>query len=195
MPPRAKFTREEIINAALDIVRSDGFAALTARTLGVKLGSSARPIFTLFSSMDEVCREVVAAAKALYAEYVDRGLGQTGLPAFKGVGIQYVKFALAEPKLFQVLFMSQQPKKPAIGDVLPIIEEHYQQILESIQEDYGLNREKAEWLYRHLWIYTHGIAVLCATNMCTFTQEDMAKMMSEIFTAVLRELKEGEKND
>ena len=195
MPPKAKFTREEIINAALDIVRTEGFAALTARTLGAKLGSSARPIFTLFASMDEVCQEVVAAARALYAEYVDRGFEQTGLPAFKGVGIQYVKFALAEPKLFQVLFMSEQPKKPAIGDVLPAIEEHYQQILASIKDDYGLNRQKAEWMYRHLWIYTHGIAVLCATNMCTFTQEDMAKMMSEIFTAVLKELREGEKDD
>lgn len=195
MPPKAKFTREEIINAALDIVRTEGFAVLTARTLGAKLGSSARPIFTLFASMDEVCQEVVAAARALYAEYVDRGFEQTGLPAFKGVGIQYVKFALAEPKLFQVLFMSEQPKKPAIGDVLPAIEEHYQQILDSIKDDYGLNRQKAEWMYRHLWIYTHGIAVLCATNMCTFTQEDMAKMMSEIFTAVLKELREGEKDD
>ncbi len=195
MPPKAKFTREEIINAALEIVRADGFAALTARTLGAKLGSSARPIFTVFPSMDEVCREVVAAARALYAEYVDRGLGQTRIPAFKGVGVEYVKFALTEPKLFQVLFMSEQPQKPAVGDILPVIEEHYQQIVDSIQDGYGLNREKAEWLYRHLWIYTHGIAVLCATNMCTFTQEDLAKMMSEIFTAVLRELKDGEKND
>lgn len=195
MPPKAKFAREEIINAALDIVRTEGFAALTARTLGAKLGSSARPIFTLFPSMDEVCQEVVAAARALYAEYVDRGFEQTGLHAFKGVGIQYVKFALAEPKLFQVLFMSEQPKKPAVGDILPMIEEHYQQIVESIQDGYGLQREQAEWLYRHLWIYTHGIAVLCATNMCTFTQEDIGRMMTEVFRAMMRELKEGDKDD
>ncbi len=195
MPPKAKFTREEIINAALEIVRAEGFAALTARTLGAKLGSSARPIFTVFPSMDEVCREVVAAARALYAEYVDRGLRQTGMPAFKGVGVEYIRFALAEPKLFQVLFMSEQPKKPAIGDILPVIEEHYQQVLDSIQESYGLNREKAEWMYRHLWIYTHGIAVLCVTNMCTFTQEDIGRMMTEVFKAMIKELREGEKND
>lgn len=195
MPPKAKFTREEIIKAALEIVREDGFDALTARTLGAKLGSSARPIFTVFPSMEEVCREVVQAARALYAEYVDRGLGQKDIPAFKGVGVEYVKFALAEPKLFQVLFMSQQPQKPAVGDVLPAIEEHYQQIVASIQDEYDLSREEAVWMYRHLWIYTHGIAVLCVTNMCTFTREDMAKMMSEIFDAVLKKLKEGEKND
>ena len=54
MPPKAKFTRSELIQAALDLVRSKGADALTARALGQRLGSSARPIFTVFQSMDEV---------------------------------------------------------------------------------------------------------------------------------------------
>lgn len=33
MPPSAKFTREEIIGAALAIVRREGMPALTARAL------------------------------------------------------------------------------------------------------------------------------------------------------------------
>ena len=33
MPPKAKFSREEIIDAAINIVREDGFDALTSRTL------------------------------------------------------------------------------------------------------------------------------------------------------------------
>lgn len=54
MPPKAKFTRSQIIQAALAIIRENGMAALSARTLGAKLGSSARPIFTVFQSMEEV---------------------------------------------------------------------------------------------------------------------------------------------
>lgn len=50
MPPKAKFAKEEIVNAALDIVRTEGFESLTARALGSKLGSSARPIFTVFQN-------------------------------------------------------------------------------------------------------------------------------------------------
>lgn len=80
MPPKAKFTREEIIEAALEIVRTEGFSALTARALGAKLGSSARPIFTVFQSMEEVQQAVIDAAKALYKEYVKRGLSD--IPAF-----------------------------------------------------------------------------------------------------------------
>lgn len=40
MPPKAKFTREEIIAAGLDLVREEGFSALTARGLGARLGLS-----------------------------------------------------------------------------------------------------------------------------------------------------------
>ena len=59
MPPKAKFTKNEIINAGLEIVRRDGFEALTARALGAELGSSARPIFTVLESKEEVEKAVI----------------------------------------------------------------------------------------------------------------------------------------
>lgn len=76
MPPKAKFTKNEIINAGLEIVRRDGFEALTARALGAELGSSARPVFTVFESMEEVQNEVISAARSLYGAYQERGLNE-----------------------------------------------------------------------------------------------------------------------
>lgn len=76
MPPKAKFTRDQIIQAGLDIVRKNGMEALSARALGTELGSSARPIFTVFQNMEEVQDEVVKSAKLLYAGYVRKGLEQ-----------------------------------------------------------------------------------------------------------------------
>ena len=58
MPPKAKFSKEEIVASAVEIVRTHGSDALTARALGQALGSSPRPIFTVFQSMEEVRREV-----------------------------------------------------------------------------------------------------------------------------------------
>lgn len=62
MPPKPKFTREEIIQAALTIVSQKGADALTAREVGEQLGSSARPIFTVFKNMEELQAEVRQAA-------------------------------------------------------------------------------------------------------------------------------------
>lgn len=189
MPPKCKFTREEIIKAALNLTRTEGIEALTARSLGAELGSSPKPIFSVFRNMEEVQTEVRNAAKALYAEYIMEGLKQE--PAFKGVGTQYILFALKEPKLFQLLFMSEQPQKPSVNGVLPVIDENYPLILSSVQDGYGLDKITAEKLYRHLWIYSHGIAVLCATNMCSFTAEEIGQMMTEIFRGLLKEIRNG----
>ena len=76
MPPKCKFSRSEIVQAALDIARTEGVASITARALGAKLGSSSKPIFSVFENMEEVQAEVVKAAKALYAEYVQAGLDE-----------------------------------------------------------------------------------------------------------------------
>lgn len=193
MPPKSKFTREEIIDAALQIVKENGMDALTARSLGNYLGSSACPIFTVFKNMDEVQQAVLEAAKSLYKEYVTRGLADT--PAFKGVGTQYILFAAKEPKLFHLLFMTEQEHVPDLAGVLPLIDENYNDILLSITTEYKIAKTNAEKLYKHLWIYTHGIATLCATKMCCFTKEDISKMMTEVFISLFKNIKEGETND
>lgn len=193
MPPKAKFSREEIIEAALNIVRTESFDALTSRALGAKLGSSARPIFTVFQNMEEVQQAVIEAAKARYKNYVQKGLKEN--PAFKGVGTQYILFAVNEPKLFQLLFMTEQGQIPDLSSVLPLIEDSYEQILLSIQNDYGMKGALAERLYHHLWIYTHGIATLCATQTCRFTGDEISEMMTEVFISLLKNMRAGKNND
>lgn len=193
MPPKAKFTREQIIEAALDIVRESSLDDLTARALGKKLGSSACPIFTVFENMEEVQQSVFEAARAVYKEYIEKGLSET--PAFKGVGTQYILFAIEEPKLFQILFMHESAAVPTLDHVLPLIDESYDKILFSIISGYGMEKNAARKLYRHLWIYTHGIATLCATRMCRFTGDEISKMMTEVFISLLKTMKEGNAND
>lgn len=191
MPPKAKFTREEIIAAALKLTRESGIEAVTARELGKKLDSSARPIFTVFRNMEEVTAEVIKAAKELYKEYICEGLQQT--PAFKGVGMYYIKFALQEEKLFQLLFMREQEEVKDLEEVLAAIDENYEVILKSVMDLYGLEQGDALKLYQNIWIYTHGIAALCATKVCRFTEEEISEMLTEVFVGLLKKIK-GEKN-
>ena len=201
MSPKAKFTRDEIIEKALDIVHTEGIDRLTSRELGAQLGSSARPIFTVFESMDEVKLEVIRHARELYRQYVDRGL--KARLAFQGVGVAYITFALEEPKLFQLLFMNAQTTKDDAGEavsvnvsqILPLIDDSYEKILRSVQEPYGLDRQTADRLYQHLWIYTHGIAAMCATRLCNYTMEQMKEMMKEVFDGLLFRIKNEQQSN
>lgn len=64
MPPKPKFTREEVVDTAIELIKDKGIEALTARELGAKLGSSARPIFTVFRNMEELISAVRNPFKA-----------------------------------------------------------------------------------------------------------------------------------
>lgn len=190
MPPKPKFTREDVVRAGLAMARELGMDQLSARALAQRLKSSSCPIFTLFGSMDEVHEAVMEAAKQLYAQYVREGLAQT--PAFKGAGMSYIRFAMEEPKLFQALFMRVLPGVPDIDRMLPQLDDNYEQILQSITDAYGLKREVADWIYRHLTIYTHGIATLCVTGTCSFSPEQVNTMLTEVFVGLLAQAKKGE---
>ena len=189
-PPKARFTREDIIQTAIGIVRESGIDAVTARELGKRMGSSACPIFTAFENMEEVNTEIIKYAKALYKEYIGEGLKQEN--AFKGVGTAYIRFSMYEPKLFQLLFMSEQTEPVDIEHTLMLIDESYEDILKSVREPYRLREEDAKRLYQHLWVYTHGIAAMCATNVCVFTEEEISGMMTDIFVSLLEKIKREE---
>lgn len=192
MPQKAKFTKEEIISVALNIVRNNGFECLTARNLALGLNSSTRPIFTVFDSMDDVQKDVKNAVRNLYDSYVKEALKRDNKEKnyFKCVGEQYIKFSIVEPKFFQLLFMKEQEEKTEFISILPLIENNYEEIILSIKEQYQLNREISIKMYHHLWIYTHGIASLCATKMCTFNGKEISDMLTDVFKSLLKNYKE-----
>lgn len=186
MPPKARFSKEEIIHTALDIVRQDGFEALTARALGSRLNSSARPIFTVFKNMEEVHAEVKLLAREVYNQYVKTAL--TKDLAFKAVGLAYIQFAKEEPKLFQILYMSETaPKSKA--EVIMYKDDNHEEICNYIKDNFALSHEDAWHLYEQLWIYSHGIATLCATRVCSFEEEEMDSYLTEIFKSLLINIK------
>ena len=96
MPPKPKYTKEELIEAALELTRETGMDAVVARNLGSKLQVSPSTIFTHFGTVEEIRHAVLEAARVLYNEYVEEGLRMN--PPLKGFGMQYIRFAMEEPK-------------------------------------------------------------------------------------------------
>lgn len=184
MPPKPKFTREQIVENALNIVERDGIKALTARELGKEMGSSPRPIFTVFKSMDELCTEVFSAARNRFEKFVlskhDPG------PFFRNVGMRMVAFAAESPRLYQLLFMSET------GAVSDGFDRLYGRLgktadmcVGSIMAEHGINKEQAKRVFEILWIYTFGIGALCATGVCSFSKEKIGQMLAFEFKSVL----------
>ena len=183
MPPKPKFTKEEIVQTALEVVSKKGVEALTAKELGEALGSSARPIFTVFSSMKEVQDEVRAAAMRRFENFAEPKLPD--MPLFKKVGMQMVLFGAREPKLYQLLFMQENRNAVSFDDVFGELGPTAQACIGLIREEYHMSVEEAKLLFENVWIYTFGIGALCATRVCQFSEEKLGEMLSTEFRAMM----------
>lgn len=189
MPPKPKFTRDEIVAAALRIVSESGETALTAKRLGTELGSSASPLFTVFNSMGEIQAAVREAAMCLFESYAHRA--GADMPVFKQIGMQMILFAREKPRLYQLIFMSANSGVTPFGNHYAYLGGVAEECLAAIQKDYGLSPEEAEALFEHVWIHTFGVGALCATGACDFSQEQISQMLTQDFTAMMMLLKSG----
>ena len=192
MPPKPKFTREEIVAAALELVSEKGMSALTSRDLGARLGSSARPIFTVFNSMEEVQEAVRDAAMKRFESYAEKAMHYA--PVFKQVGMQMILFAKEEPILYQLGFMTNNHNVHNFDDIYEHLGDVAYTCLDVIQRDHGLTEQETRTLFEHVWIHTFGIGALCATGMCDFSEEQIIEMLGHDFVAMLIHIKSGRMN-
>ena len=183
MPPKPKFTKDEIVQAALEVVPQKGVEALTAKELGDALGSSARPIFTVFRSMKEVQDEVRAAAMRRFERFAAQTLPD--MPLFKQVGMQMVLFGVKEPKLYQLLFMQENHNAASFDDVFGALGPTAETCIQSLRNAHGLTEAESRLLFETVWIYTFGIGALCATGTCRFSEQRLGEMLSTEFQAML----------
>lgn len=176
MPPKCKFTKQEVIAAALEITRQSGAAALTARALGAMLGTSPKPIFSLFHSMEEVRLAVLDTAMERYHQYLQQDMSVGTYPAYKASGLAYIRFAREEPELFKLLFMRDRSQEVISDDTSEIAP-----LLALIQEKLSLSPEQARIFHLEMWIYVHGFATMAATGYLPWETETISSMLTDAF--------------
>ncbi|WP_288705056.1 TetR/AcrR family transcriptional regulator [uncultured Ruminococcus sp.] len=186
MPPSVKSTKEEIVNAALQVVREKGTAALTARQIAAVLGVSTRPIFTYFQNMQQVQEAVRQAAQALYHSYIKKGLEQ--VHPFIGLGEQYIRFATQEPELYRLLFLPLAPGSE--NKAMEEMERTQNLVLEFLQQIYQLDEAAAKRFFRDVWLVAHSLAALIVTNCCPYSPEEIRQILTSVSLSVCKACKE-----
>ena len=190
MPPKFKFTREQIIAAALDVTRKNGIAGLTARGLAAELGSSAKPIFGLFKNMEEVQQEVLTASNLLYQNYLQEDMAKGKYPPYKASGMAYIRFAKEERELFRLLFMRDRSSEK--------IEENKEEIkplMQLIQQNLGISEDDAYLFHLEMWLYVHGIATMIATSYLDWDDGFISKVITDAYMGLKYRYTEGKDDE
>lgn len=186
MPPKSKFTREEVIAAALTITRQHGPQALTARALAAELGSSAKPIFGLFQNMEEVQQAVLAAADLEYQSYLQADMASGKYPPYKASGMAYIRFARQERELFRLLFMRDRT-----GETIAEDRDSIRPLIQLIQRNCGVTEEEAYRFHLEMWVYVHGIATMVATGYLDWQEDFISETLSDVYQGLRYRYGEG----
>lgn len=176
MPPKVKVTKEAIINAAMDIVRENGAAALNARAVAARLDCSTQPIFSNYNNMEELRADVIAQANKLYQSYLQQDMSSGEFPAYKASGMAYIRFAQEERELFKLLFMRDRSAEDLTGE-----ERKIDGMVEIIHQTTGLSKEEAFLFHLEMWVCVHGIATMVATAYLNWDRELTSRMLTDVF--------------
>ncbi len=186
MPPAVKFQKEEIINAALNVVRKKGIDAVTAREIAKELQVSVGPIFTWYDTMEQLKCDVYELAKCHYRDYIECGLSHA-IPFF-GIWQQYLRFAHDEPNLYRLLFLT--PPGNVAGGALEAMKFSQDLARESIMTIYHMDAHEADCYFRDIWLVAFSCATLIVTDNCPYTDEEMLAIGTEVSLAVCKAYKE-----
>ena len=185
MPPKNKFTKEEITAAATAAVREGGLDALTARSVAKRLGASTQPIFAAFPTMDALNAKVTAAVRNLYSEYIGRGLAEE-VPFF-GVGMQYIRFAREEPEFYRLLFLRRYDgENPCIAEM-----ERTQELVRGpLMRIYRIDADTADRYFRDMWLVAHSLATLTAMGCCPYGEREIGQILTGFSVSLCKAIKE-----
>ena len=186
MPPKAKFSKDEIVEAAFNIVKEKGEDALTAREVAAFLGVSTRPIFTYFKTMDELKAEVRKAVSEKYRAYTEEGLKED-VP-LHGFFKRYQSFARENPNLYKFLFMSKN--SDGEGTWKSFYEPLHTTVIDSVMRIYKMDEKTAESYLKNMMIVSNGFLSTTISNCCPYSKNETGKIGSLFSLALCRAYKE-----
>jgi len=186
MPPQIKISETAILDAAMEITRNKGISGVNARELASVLECSVQPVFRCFQSMENLKQVLYRKAEELFDGRMQKGVVSHEIP-FLGMGLAYIKFAQTEKNLFKFLFMSDEFKGRSVLGM--IRGDENKEIIRMIAGMTGLDLKKAERLFLSIWLTTHGIASLMATNDCDFNEKQIAGLLVDSFSGMKNQLR------
>jgi len=187
VPPKAELTKEKVLSAAFELVRKNGLEALSARNVAEAIGCSTQPIYSLYSSIDELKEGVYDKATEFAREAMLAYQDPHHSPALN-VTIGFIYFAQEEKYLFRTLYLSgyktyNPHTDEFLGEELTTRYMRYSKRLNTVSD------EQIKRIFLKLMIYLIGIGTLLNTRTLELDMDVATEMIREMYEMLL--LKEG----
>ncbi len=172
MPPKVRFQRDDIINAAYELARKHGLDMINARSVANEIGCSTQPIFRVFENMEQLKTCITKKAAKLFSEFIEENKNCCS-SAYQSLGKAYLLFAMNEPNLFNLLFLRNYKDKPSFVSTFSCQD----MVIDSLMKDKNFTLEQAKIIYQHMWIFTYGLAAILSTQGLQLTSAELDDML------------------
>ena len=182
MPAVVELSKDRIVKVAVKMVNEDGWDSINARSLATRLGVSTKPLYRIYSNMDEVKKDIYDEIAKQYDEFLTSRIDSK--KALLTLCIAYVEFALEYKNLFVSLFLSNNLKWKSIENVLD--EKWNQSTIVNLVNKHGLSFDDAKNLFMNMWLYANGLATLIATNDITMDEQEVLVRLVKYYKILVK---------
>ena len=138
--------------------------------------------------LERADKKPVQMAKEFHSRYLDRV--ETGESLLLNIGMAYVDFAIEEPNLFKMMFMSNGFSGMRIGDFFTAFDDGCNERLESaLYNTYDFKLPEDYPIFIDLWLYAHGIASMLVMNQLPTPRSDIESMIKTMVELLQKRIK------
>jgi AcrR family transcriptional regulator len=157
--------RRGLLDEALATVRDEGVDALTLREIGARLGVSRTALYRHFADKRALLAAVATEGfRTLRHELITAWEeGGRGREAFDAMGVAYVRFAVANPSHYRVMFggvLEPEEREPELAAEAAGAFQALVDALAALQRDALVRGDDTEKMARFIWAVVHGVAML-----------------------------------
>jgi AcrR family transcriptional regulator len=157
--------RRALLHEALRTIQSQGVEGLTLRAVGKTLGVSRTALYRHFADKSALLQAVAGEGfRTLRLELLDAWeTGGRGREGFEAMGVAYVRFALAHPSHYRVMFGGFVDSDAADPELMVEASGAFKALVDALValQQAGLaRRDEPLQLARFIWAVVHGIASL-----------------------------------
>lgn len=156
--------RRALLDEALATIRAEGVDGLTLRQIGSRVGVSRTALYRHFADKRALLTAVASEGFHTLREHLVTAWeeGGRGGAAFQGMGVAYIRFAVANPSHYRVMFggfvdpQDQTELAAEAGGAFQALVD----ALTTLQRDAVVRGDDAVLMARFVWSVVHGVAML-----------------------------------
>lgn len=175
--PKARITKEMVVDAAFDVTRAMGSENVNARTVSEKLSCSTQPVMYHFARIEELKRAVYEKADLFHTEYLMNIESDKGV--MLSIGLNYIRFAINEPNLFRFLFQSGFAVEASLLEM--INSEELEPVLAAMQNTMEMSEKQTKEVFTTIALFAHGYASIIANNSLEYDEKTVASDLTRAY--------------